>query len=145
MVELSKRGRATVARMSSAITRLDASESETSSIPIGLISLERVLRDIRPIGIEEVSLSEASNRVIAEDIRATVALPRFDNSTMDGYAVRSVDAVRGASLKITGEQPAGPVCGLQLGQGCAIRIFTGAPIPEGADAIVMQEEVDRTG
>jgi molybdopterin molybdotransferase len=108
-------------------------------------TLERVLRDIRPIGIEEVLLSEASNRVIAEDIRATVALPRFDNSTMDGYAVRSVDAVRGASLKITGEQPAGPVCGLQVGQGCAIRIFTGAPIPEGADAIVMQEEVDRAG
>jgi molybdopterin molybdotransferase len=108
-------------------------------------TLERVLRDIEPIGIEKVSLSEASNRVVAEDIRATVALPPFDNSTMDGYAVRSTDAVRGARLKITGEQPAGTVCGLRVEQGCAIRIFTGAPIPEGADAVVMQEEVDRAG
>jgi molybdopterin molybdotransferase len=106
-------------------------------------TLERVLSGIGPIGTEEVSLWEASNRVTAEDIRATIALPRFDNSTMDGYAVRSADAVRGAHLKITGEQPAGPVCGLRVNQGCTIRIYTGAPIPEGADAVVMQEDVDR--
>jgi molybdopterin molybdotransferase len=108
-------------------------------------TLERVLEAVRPIGTEEVLLSEGSNRVIAKDIRATIALPRFDNSTMDGYALRSQDALCGAQLKITGEQPAGPDCGLNVQQGCAIRIYTGAPIPEGADAVVMQEEVDRVG
>jgi molybdopterin molybdotransferase len=108
-------------------------------------TLERILRGISPIGTEEVWLSEASNRVIGEDIRATVALPRFDNSTMDGYAVRTVDAVRGARLKITGEQPAGRLRELQVNPGCAIRIYTGAPVPKGADAVIMQEEVDRFG
>ena len=108
-------------------------------------TLERVLESVRPIGTEEIFLSEGSNRVIAKEIRATVSLPRFDNSMMDGYAVRSEDALRGARLKITGEQPAGPDCGLKVQQGCAIRIYTGAPIPEGADAVIMQEEVDRVG
>src|SRR6202011_3011019 len=108
-------------------------------------TLERVREAVRPIGTEEVLLSEGSNRVIAKDIRATIALPRFDNATMDGYALRSQDALCGAQLKITGEQPAGPDCGLNVQQGCAIRIYTGAPIPEGADAVVMQEEVDRVG
>jgi molybdopterin molybdotransferase len=106
-------------------------------------TLERILKSVQPVGVEVVFLSEGSNRVIAEEVRATVSLPRFDNSSMDGYAVRSADAVRGARLRVTGEQPAGAVCGLKVEQSCAIRIYTGAPIPEGADAVVMQEEVDR--
>jgi len=108
-------------------------------------TLERVLRSIRPVAIVKVLLSECSNRVIAEDIRATVPLPRFDNSTVDGYALRCEDATRGAHLRIIGEQAAGPDAGLMVEPGCAIRIFTGAPIPRGADCVIMQEDVDRFG
>ncbi len=91
-------------------------------------TLDRVLRSIRPLAIVKVLLSECSNRVIAEDIRATIPLPRFDNSTVDGYALCGEDATRGARLRITGEQAAGPDSGLMVDPGCAIRIFTGAPI-----------------
>ena len=108
-------------------------------------TLDRVLRSIRPLAIVKVLLSECSNRVIAEDIRATIPLPRFDNSTVDGYALRGEDATRGARLRITGEQAAGPDSGLMVDPGCAIRIFTGAPIPAGADCVIMQEDVDRFG
>jgi molybdopterin molybdotransferase len=108
-------------------------------------TLDRVLRSIRPLAIVKVLLSECSNRVIAENIRATIPLPRFDNSTVDGYALRCEDATRGARLRITGEQPAGPDSGLMVERGCAIRIFTGAPIPRGADCVIMQEDVDRFG
>jgi molybdopterin molybdotransferase len=108
-------------------------------------TLDRVLRSIRPLAIAKVLLSECSNRVIAEDIRATIPLPRFDNSTVDGYALRCEDATRDARLRITGEQPAGPDGGLMVDPGCAIRIFTGAPIPAGADCVIMQEDVDRFG
>lgn len=108
-------------------------------------TLDRVLRSIRPLAIAKVLLSECSNRVIAEDIRATIPLPRFDNSTVDGYALRCEDATRGARLRITGEQAAGPDGGLMVAPGCAIRIFTGAPIPAGADCVIMQEDVDRFG
>jgi len=108
-------------------------------------TLDRVLRSIRPLAIVKVLLSECSNRVIAEDIRATIPLPRFDNSTVDGYALRGEDATRGARLRITGEQAAGPDGGLMVAPGCAIRIFTGAPIPAGADCVIMQEDVDRFG
>jgi molybdopterin molybdotransferase len=108
-------------------------------------TLNRVLGSVRPLGVEKILLQESSNRIIAEDIRATVALPRFDNSTVDGYAVRCRDAVRGARLRITGEQPAGPDHRLRVEDGCAIRIYTGAPIPEAADCVIMQEDVDRVG
>ena len=108
-------------------------------------TLDRVLRNIRPLAIVKVLLSECSNRVIGEDIRATIPLPRFDNSTVDGYALRSEDATRGAHLRVTGEQSAGPDSGLMVQQGCAVRIFTGAPIPGGADCVIMQEDVDRFG
>lgn len=110
-----------------------------------LETLDRVLRSIRPLAIVKVLLSECSNRVIAEDIRATIPLPRFDNSTVDGYALRCEDATRDARLRITGEQPAGPDGGLMVDPGCAIRIFTGAPIPAGADCVIMQEDVDCFG
>jgi molybdopterin molybdotransferase len=108
-------------------------------------TLNRVLGSAQPLGIEKILLQQSSNRIIAEDIRATVALPRFDNSTVDGYAVRCRDAVRGARLRITGEQPAGPDHRLRVEDGCAIRIYTGAPIPEAADCVIMQEDVDRVG
>jgi molybdopterin molybdotransferase len=105
-------------------------------------TLERVLQTVEPLGVEDVSIWDSRNRILARDVLATVALPRFDNSTMDGYAVRAEDAVQGARLVVLGEQAAGLDVGLSVGQGEAVRIFTGAPIPRHADAVVMQEDVD---
>ena len=105
-------------------------------------TLERVLDSVGHLATENVSIWQAGNRVLAEEIIATVALPRFDNSTVDGYAVRAEEAVTGATLTVVAEQVAGPDLGLSAGRGEAIRIFTGAPIPKNADAVVMQEDVD---
>jgi molybdopterin molybdotransferase len=105
-------------------------------------TLDRVLQSVGAPSVENVSIWEAGNRVLAQDIVATVALPRFDNSTMDGYAVRGGDAVSGARLSVSGEQAAGPDLALSLGRGEAIRVYTGAPIPQQADAVIMQEDVE---
>ena len=112
------------------------SESET---------LAQILSECPAVRSEEVVLTDAGGRVLAETRLATIPLPLFDNSMMDGYAVRSVDAQTGAELKVIGEQAAGLDEQLQLGPGEAIRIFTGAPIPVGADAVIMQEDCDQTG
>jgi molybdopterin molybdotransferase len=108
-------------------------------------ALSAILAAIRPLEAEELRLFEAGNRILAETVLARVSLPRFDNSSMDGYAVRSADAVVGAVLRIAGEQAAGPDQGLKVQVGTAVRVYTGAPIPEGANAVVMQEDCDRHG
>src|SRR5689334_840704 len=108
-------------------------------------TLERVLQAVGSPGREEVPIWEGGDRVLAEDLIATVALPRFDNSMMDGYAVHAEDAAEGARLLLSGEQPAGPDLALDLRSGEAIRIFTGAPIPGHADAVIMQEDVEADG
>ena len=105
-------------------------------------TLNRVLESVGAPSVENISIWAAGNRVLAQDIVATVALPRFDNSTMDGYAVRGREAVSGARLLVSGEQAAGPDLALSVGPGEAIRIYTGAPIPRHADAVVMQEDVE---
>jgi molybdopterin molybdotransferase len=105
-------------------------------------TLDRVLQVVGPPTIENVPIWEAGNRVLGQDILATVALPRFNNSTMDGYAVRAEDASSGARLLISGEQAAGQDFALSVGRGEAVRIYTGAPIPQYADAVIMQEDVD---
>jgi molybdopterin molybdotransferase len=105
-------------------------------------TLNRVLQSVRPPSVESVSIWEAGGRVLAQDLVATVALPRFDNSTMDGYAVRAEDAVSGARLLVCGEQAAGQDLGLSVGMGEAVRIYTGAPLPRHADAVIMQEDVE---
>jgi molybdopterin molybdotransferase len=105
-------------------------------------TVDRVLQSVGAPRVENVSIWDAGNRVLAQDIVATVALPRFDNSTMDGYAVRAGEAVSGARLAVSGEQAAGPDLALSLGPGEAIRVFTGAPIPQQADAVIMQEDVE---
>ncbi len=69
----------------------------------------------------------------------------FDNSAMDGYAVVASSSRKGARLRVIGEQPAGVDRQLRISRGEAVRIFTGAPIPAGADAVVMQEDVTREG
>jgi molybdopterin molybdotransferase len=107
-------------------------------------TLARVLESVGQLDVENCSIWEAGDRVLARDIIATVSLPRFDNSTVDGYAVRASDAVDGAQLTVSGEQSAGLDLALSVGPGQAVRIYTGAPIPLNADAVVMQEDVERT-
>jgi molybdopterin molybdotransferase len=108
-------------------------------------ALSAILAAVRPLETEELRLFEAGERVLAETVSALISLPRFDNSSMDGYAVRAVDAVAGAVLRVAGEQPAGPDQGLKVEVGTAVRVYTGAPIPAGANAVVMQEDCDRKG
>ncbi len=102
----------------------------------------RILRAVARCAEEEpVALGESLDRVTARDLAGRVDLPGFDNSSMDGYAVRAAEAGDGAVLALAGEQPAGTDRELELAPGTAIRIFTGAPLPRGADAVVMQEDV----
>ena len=108
-------------------------------------ALSAILTAIRPLDTEEVPLFEAGDRILAETISARISLPRFDNSTMDGYAVRAADVVNGGVLRVLGEQAAGPDLGLKVEAGAAVRVYTGAPIPIGANAVVMQEDCDRQG
>ena len=82
-------------------------------------------------------------RFAAKQVLATIPLPGFDNSQMDGYAVRAAEATTGARLSVDAEQPAGTDRHLTLPTGHAVRIFTGAAIPAGADAVIMQEDTSR--
>jgi len=106
---------------------------------------EKILSAVAPLPAAEVSLGDALDRFAATDLFATIPLPPFDNSAMDGYAVVAKSARKNARLKIVGEQSAGVSKNLSLSAGEAIRIFTGAPMPIGADAVVMQEETKREG
>lgn len=91
---------------------------------------------------EAVSTFEADGRVLAQDVTSALQVPPQDNSSMDGYAVRVADGMpAGAVLQVTQRIPAG-THGSQLNAGEAARIFTGAPIPPGADAVVMQEDCE---
>jgi len=109
---------------------------------------ERILSAFSPLTGEEVGLEEALGRYLAAPLMAREDAPPFSNSAMDGYAVRASD-VAGASreapvvLQVVGESKAGDSPDDRLAQGAAMRIFTGAPMPEGADAIVMQEDTER--
>ncbi|WP_184009112.1 molybdopterin molybdotransferase MoeA [Rubricella aquisinus] len=94
---------------------------------------------------ETVPLRAAHGRVLAADVTAQRAQPPFDGSAMDGYAMRSADARPGATAKVIGESQAGSRFAGRVGAGEAVRIFTGAPVPEGTDRIVLQEDVDRDG
>jgi molybdopterin molybdotransferase len=100
----------------------------------------------RSLPAEQVALPEAIGRVLAEDVRARLTQPPFAASAMDGYAVRSADvASPPVRLKIAGYAPAGGARAAALQPGEAVRIFTGAPLPEGADAVVPQEDVAADG
>ncbi len=96
-----------------------------------------------PVGLtERVSLFEAYGRVLAQDVTARFTVPPADNSAMDGYALRAADlGPDGGTLPVTGRVAAGHVLGRPLAAGEAVRIFTGAPIPDGADTVVPQENV----
>ncbi len=103
----------------------------------------RVLALVAPLGTENVPLAEAGGRVLAEPVVATRDQPPFPASAMDGYAVRDADARPGATLRVIGAAQAGARFDGRVGPGEAARIFTGAPIPEGADAVLIQEDAER--
>lgn len=107
---------------------------------------QRILDRVEPGAVIWLPLELGLDQILAQDLVAVIDSPPFDNSSMDGYAVRAVEAKTGASLRVADEtQPAGPDLGLSLASGEAIRIFTGAAIPEGADAVIMQEDVEFDG
>jgi len=94
---------------------------------------------------EMVNTQAALGRVLAGDVKSLVDVPPLDNTSMDGYAVRAIDTQNpGSTLRIAQRIPAGSV-GTQLESGTAARIFTGAPVPPGADAVVMQEDCTTDG
>lgn len=107
---------------------------------------QRILESVEAGAVTWVPLELATDQVLAQDMMGTIDSPPFDNSSMDGYAVRAAEAQRGDTLRVREEeQPAGLDLSLQGEPGDAIRIFTGAPIPKGMDAVVMQEDVERDG
>ncbi|MCJ2064166.1 molybdopterin molybdotransferase MoeA [Methylobacterium sp. J-088] len=110
-------------------------------------ALARVLASVTgPVEAETVPLAQAAGRTLAADIAATRTQPPFPASAMDGYAVRSADAdVAGATLRLIGTSAAGHGFSGSLGPGEAVRIFTGAPVPDGADAILIQEDAQADG
>ena len=110
---------------------------------------ERILAAIQPLPAEEIQLRDALGRYLAVPVHSLVDLPPSDNSAMDGYAVRAEDlatasAEQPAALRLSGEARAGGAFAGGVEAGACVRIFTGATLPRGADAVVMQEDVKRT-
>jgi molybdopterin molybdotransferase len=103
----------------------------------------KILEKVAPAGVERVLLLEAAGRISAQDFTATCDMPRWDNSAMDGFAVRSADCLPGVTLSVTDYIPAGASSETAVLQGCAARIMTGAPIPAGADAVVPFEDTQQ--
>ena len=106
-------------------------------------AIARIAALIEPVAPERVGLAEAGGRILREDLAARLAHPGQAVSAMDGYALSA--AAAGTELAVTGTAPAGEGRRQRLGPGEAIRLFTGSAIPEGADAVAMQEAVDRCG
>src|SRR4029453_4633894 len=104
---------------------------------------KRILEKVCSLPERTVPLSSALGGFSAREVVARLPLPTFDNSAMDGYAVVASSSRKGARLQVIGEQPAGIDRELRISSGEAARIFTGAPIPTGADAVVMQEDTMR--
>jgi molybdenum cofactor synthesis domain-containing protein len=104
-----------------------------------------VLENARRLPVRDVPLVEARGLALAEDVRARFDSPPFDNSAVDGYAVRSADTEAGPSFRVVDEAPAGRPAAKGIGEGEAIKIFTGGVIPEGADAVVMVENTTGWG
>ena len=109
-------------------------------------ALQRLLGDVEPLGAETVALADAFDRVLAAPLAALRTQPPFDASAMDGYAVRSADLdALPARLSVIGAAPAGHAFAGAVGEKKAVRIFTGAPMPAGADTVVIQENTRDLG
>lgn len=108
-------------------------------------ALARILADVGPLAAETVALDAARGRVLAEDVAARRTQPPTALSAMDGYALRAdAAAENGARLRVIGESRAGTAFTGSVGDNEAVRIFTGAPMPDGADSVLIQENVERT-
>jgi molybdopterin molybdotransferase len=113
-------------------------------------AIDLVVGGVSVLGVEEVGLADALGRVLAEDVNSPITLPARTNSAMDGFAVRSAD-VRGAAkdtprrLRVLEEVRAGALPTRPIGAGEATRVFTGAPLPEGADGVIRQEDTSGSG
>jgi molybdopterin molybdotransferase len=105
-------------------------------------ALEAILARVSTLGTERVDVVGAWGRVLAEPVVSRREIPPWPNSSMDGYAVRAEDTASGAALAVVGRVEAGGLPSRAIGRGEAMRIFTGAPLPEGADTVVPQEDVD---
>ena len=108
---------------------------------------ERVLRGVTPLPVEHVRVEDAAGRVLAGAVRSALTVPPWDNSAMDGFAVRSADVAAASAdvpaiLRVLGEIPAGGPADDAVEPGTALRIMTGAMIPAGADAVVPVEDTD---
>lgn len=114
-----------------------------------MISVEearnRILQALAPVPAEVVALADAWNRVTAAPVVARLTQPPADVSAMDGYALRAADGTLGATLRVTGAAPAGHPFTSSVGEGEAVRLFTGSLVPAGADAILLQEDATRDG
>lgn len=115
-----------------------------------MISVEqaraRILAAFAPLAPEQVNLEAALGRVLAADVTARLTQPPFSVSAMDGYAVRAKDVAKApVTLRVVGEAPAGAAFEGKVGKGEAVRIFTGGPVPQGADTIIIQENTEAGG
>ena len=108
-------------------------------------ALSRILELVEPTATEMVPLQSASRRVLARDVVAARDQPPWDTSAMDGYAVLDSGIFPGAEFKVVGEVPAGHTFKRVVKRGEAVRIFTGARVPSGANRVIIQEDVHRTG
>jgi molybdopterin molybdotransferase len=113
-------------------------------------ALERIISRIPVLGDERVEVTRALHRVLAGDVCADADIPPWPNSSMDGYALRGADTegasdAQPARLRLAGRVAAGVVPARPLAPGEAFRIFTGAPLPDGADAVIPQEDVEEEG
>jgi molybdopterin molybdotransferase len=106
-------------------------------------ALDHLFALVAPLGAEAVQLRAAAGRVLAAGQRAMRDQPPFAASAMDGYAVRAADLATGATLQVIGEAAAGRRFSGSVGKGQAVRIFTGAPLPDGADHVLIQEDAER--
>lgn len=108
-------------------------------------ALEHLFALVRPLETETVPLRAAAGRVLAREVAATRTQPPFDASSMDGYALRRAEVEPDAMFKVVGEAAAGHAFTGHVGPGQCVRIFTGAPVPDGLDFVVIQEDVTRRG
>jgi molybdopterin molybdotransferase len=118
---------------------------------MGLLSVtearERILSHFQPVAAERLPLATCANRVLAQDVAAATDLPLFDNSSMDGFAIRAADVTQAApnsprTLRVVADIPAGYQPTISLAEGEAARIMTGAPLPDGSDAVIPVEDTD---
>lgn len=127
------------------------SQTMPGNVPIG-VSFDEATRIVQEVAgrhrvdVQSMALSRAHGRVLREDVIAPIALPPFDNSAMDGFAVRHADlGAEGAWLALAGEQFAGRALDLALAPGTCMRVTTGAPLPAGADTVAIKEAVALDG